>query len=160
MKTFSSIWVGLVISFATAAQSLTPSVTASSGDFFSSSSGSLSWTLGEVMTETYPQSIGYLTQGFQQPLSILVTGITNEKNIFVYPNPAREYLNVNLAEPGDYRIELYDLQGVRVLDAEVKVGIEGATQRYSMQDFRVAMYLLRVTNFSTSKNFVYRIEKI
>ena len=47
-------------------QTLTPEVLAASGDYFTSTSNSLSWTLGESVIETYSSSNNSLTQGFQQ----------------------------------------------------------------------------------------------
>ncbi len=37
-----------------------------SGDYYESSNASLSWTIGESMTETYTDGTTILTQGFQQ----------------------------------------------------------------------------------------------
>jgi len=48
-------------------QSLTPQVIASSGGYFTNGSGSLSWTIGETITETFTAGSSQLTQGFQQP---------------------------------------------------------------------------------------------
>lgn len=51
-------------------QSIERDVVASSGDYFEGVDISLSWTLGEIATETYDNGSNILTQGFQQ------TGIT------------------------------------------------------------------------------------
>lgn len=55
-----------LIGTALGAQSVTPEVVATTGETFSNSTVTLEWTLGEIMTETYPGSI-LLTQGFHQP---------------------------------------------------------------------------------------------
>jgi hypothetical protein len=49
------------------AQSIERDVVASSGDYYESGGISLSWTLGEIATETYISGDNILTQGFQQP---------------------------------------------------------------------------------------------
>ena len=49
------------------AQSIERDVVASSGDYFEGVDISLSWTLGEIATETYIAGNNILTQGFQQP---------------------------------------------------------------------------------------------
>ena len=41
-------------------------VITTAGDYHSAASGSLSWTLGEVLTETYSTGLNSLTQGFNQ----------------------------------------------------------------------------------------------
>lgn len=48
-------------------QSLTPWVMGGTGGFFADSVQSISWTVGEVATQTFSDSSFYLTQGFQQP---------------------------------------------------------------------------------------------
>jgi hypothetical protein len=65
-----------------AAQSLSPVVIASAGNYYQGSNASLSWTLGEVATETYTSGNVILTQGFQQPISISITGLN--LNLLVY----------------------------------------------------------------------------
>ncbi len=53
--------------FTCVSQSIERSVVASSGDYFEGAGISLSWTLGEIATETYSNGSIILTQGFQQP---------------------------------------------------------------------------------------------
>ncbi|WP_161499375.1 gliding motility-associated C-terminal domain-containing protein [Flavipsychrobacter stenotrophus] len=49
------------------AQSLARTVVGSQGDYFSSPTVSVAWTVGEVMGETYAPPDYFLTQGFHQP---------------------------------------------------------------------------------------------
>lgn len=138
-------------------QSLSP-VIATSGDFFSSPNGSLSWTLGEISTETFQKSAGILTQGFQQPQEATVTGLELNHDLSFYPNPVRTFLFVKTTEAGEYLLELFNLQGQRVInqqsyaDASVQLQID-------MKEIRNALYLLRITNTSTGKSSIHKIEK-
>lgn len=52
------------------AQSLSPQVIASSGGYYSNAAGSLSFTVGETVTQTYTSGSNMLTQGFQQPFEL------------------------------------------------------------------------------------------
>lgn len=56
----------LISSLVLFGQSLEPDVISSSGDYFKIQSGSITWTLGEIATETYNSGNIILTQGFQQ----------------------------------------------------------------------------------------------
>ena len=143
------------------AQSLLSSVVGSAGDQFASASGSLEWTLGEIMTETYQQSQGFFTQGFQQPATIKVTSINEEedRNLVAYPNPTRNLLNVRTSENGDYRIELFNLQGQKLINLNITGNNGVHIHQIDLQDFGVAVYLLRISNTSTEKNSNHRIEK-
>jgi len=64
------------------AQITSPEVISSSGAYFSNTSGSMSWTLGETVTETFSNGSNILTQGFQQPVSVSITGI--DLDLLVY----------------------------------------------------------------------------
>ena len=142
------------------AQSLLSSVVGSAGDQFASASGSLEWTLGEIMTETYQQSNGYFTQGFQQPATIKITSLDEEedKNVVVYPNPTRDILNVKTLESGDYLIEMFDMQGQKLLNLSPTVNAGMHIHQINLQGFRVAVYLLRISNTTTGKTTQHKIE--
>ena len=64
------------------AQSIEREVVAGSGDYFEGANSLLSWTLGEIATETYTAGNITLTQGFQQAYGIVIHGI--DLNVFVY----------------------------------------------------------------------------
>ena len=70
-------------SIALTAQSVSPEVIASSGDYYKNENISLSWTLGEIATETYSNGSVILTQGFQQPVSVSITGIDLDLLVFL-----------------------------------------------------------------------------
>ena len=63
---FISITLAFVFQNANA-QSFARDVIGSAGTFVTSASGSMAWTIGEVMTETYSSSGNFFTQGFHQP---------------------------------------------------------------------------------------------
>ncbi len=54
------------------AQTLSPQVSPASGGYFTGGGNSLSWTMGETVTQTFQNGNLILTQGFQQPYVILV----------------------------------------------------------------------------------------
>jgi hypothetical protein len=112
------IAITIICIFQTFAQPARLEVIASSGDFFSNSSNTLSWTLGECISETFISSGNTLTQGFQQSLyvvtsihELLVEGIS----VKAYPNPISDFINISIKTDIDVLknigIELYDSQG-------------------------------------------------
>ena len=64
-------------------QQLTPTVLSSAGDVQTNGNVSLSWTLGEVATETYDNGNIILTQGFQQPFQLLIQGLNLDLLVFL-----------------------------------------------------------------------------
>ena len=83
MKKISTLLVGLAISLTITAQSVSPEVVASAGDYFEGTNASLSWTLGEIATETYSNGNIILTQGFQQPVSVTIHGVDLDLLVFL-----------------------------------------------------------------------------
>jgi hypothetical protein len=91
------------------AQLITPTVIASQGDYFSNADGSLSWTLGEIMTETYTTSTIIFTQGFQQPLR--TTLVPSVPDVFsLYPNPFHYFINITLSL-SDGQLQVFNVLG-------------------------------------------------
>lgn len=59
------------------AQSFSPTVIASAGTFATAADGSMAWTIGEVITETFGYHENFFTQGFHQPNKKDVARVTN-----------------------------------------------------------------------------------
>src|SRR5689334_23092654 len=97
------------------AQSLPASIVSSAGGESIASTGALEWTLGEIMTETFLNN-EYLTQGFHQPATIIITNIeTSENEISIYPNPTRSVLYLKTETNCNCEIRLYDAQGRQLI---------------------------------------------
>jgi hypothetical protein len=79
-------------------QSISPEVIANSGAYSESLNFSLSWTVGECITETYDIGDLILNQGFHQDLpdssGVRIPEINNFLNLIVYPNPASDYIKI------------------------------------------------------------------
>jgi len=134
------------------AQSITPFVIASTGGFYTSSNFSLSSTLGEVIITTATGTNNILTQGFQQP-SNMGTSIQQidegETSITVYPNPATDYLTVEISSDkyDRFDIELFDLLGQKLF-VRYEEDQYSTTNIYTINTSALAegIYLLRLTS--------------
>lgn len=83
MKKVFFLIINILLFLLVKGQTISPEVVATSGDFFSTSSVSLSWTCGEIMTETFTGSNIILTQGFQQPARTpVISGQLTYRNAF------------------------------------------------------------------------------
>ena len=115
MKVISLLLI-TILSSLSFSQSISNEVIGSAGEEFSDGSVDLSWTLGEIMTETYSASGTLLTQGFHQPyINQSTTGIRtiNEQlTASVFPNPTNSNatLIINNSTESFY-LELYDISG-------------------------------------------------
>jgi hypothetical protein len=161
MKPFLFILAFLSILPFTRAQAFLPSVIASDGNFASTPSGSISWTLGEVITETFSDPSNIFTQGFQQPKEFN-TGVVDQQSkslVKYYPNPAADNLFIltgNL-NPGDYIIQVFTIQGEELHSESCVVGIAQNLHNLSVTGLPNGMYLVRFYekqgSFSTTFKF-------
>lgn len=102
----------LLFSCSAFSQEIDHFVIAGSGEYSESSTGSLSWTLGETAVESYQN--GQLSQGFQQGMLIVETAIgdVGVLDITCYPNPTTSTVRVkNGAEAEELFAELYAVNG-------------------------------------------------
>ena len=122
-----------------------PEVITSAGDYFkpNASSPSLSWTMGESVTETFSSTNNILTQGFQQGhYNIVAIDEIKDKDVSikVFPNPTTDFISISIKslteKNSDYLIELYDLQGKKLF-----------TANYNQNDFRLNMATYPVGTF-------------
>lgn len=85
-------------------------VIATSGMFGTHTTGSLSITIGEAITETELNSDGILTQGFQQNYESILALDENEiESILLYPNPFAEHFFIDGNFTADDEVLIYDL---------------------------------------------------
>ena len=120
MKRLNTIFlIVIALSFTSVSYSqLELQVIAGSGGYAENTSYSMSYTVGEAVIPTATSASYHLTQGFQQGhiYVLSVNELENPIDISVYPNPARDILNISASE--NTRMSVYDMQGklVRTLD--------------------------------------------
>ena len=118
----------------------------------SGAGGTVSYTVGQVLYNTYTGTSNSEAQGVQQPYEIsIVVGIEAYEGIRlscqVYPNPSTNYLVLE--------VENYDLKDLhyQLLDVSGKLlkskRIESTTSTISMKDYVPSVYLLQVVSEST-----------
>ncbi|MBK5285898.1 MAG: T9SS type A sorting domain-containing protein [Bacteroidia bacterium] len=139
------------------AQSLTPFVVASSGGFFSNSSGMLSETIGELAAVTTLSSANnFLTQGFQQP-SDFGTGVSSVVSPFysvsVFPNPGEGIFNIVIHSDRNESLELsiYDMLGKKIIRTENNITAGKNIFRIEISQHAPRVYLLECL-FNNPKN--------
>lgn len=133
------------------AQTIERTVLASDGGNFQGTAQSISWTIGEPCTETLFGGGRMLTQGFQQPQlkissSFIETYSEQEGQLFVYPNPVEQFLNLSFEDlpTGNYVSELYDLRGALIQSFRLQVAENTQTFLLDLGQLQNAEYILRV----------------
>ena len=157
----NKIFVSCIFSlaFTANAQSVTPQVVATSGDFYNGSSASLSWTLGEVAVDTYIGSSNQLTQGFQQPEIRFseLEDFAQDLVVSLYPNPASSLVNLQIANNSEtLQLEMYDASGKLILsDAYVS----NENHPIYLTGLADGFYLLKISSPTTGHLKTLKIQK-
>jgi hypothetical protein len=122
---------------------------AASGSNATGSGGTLSYTVGQIVTTTNTGSNGTSAHGVQQPFEISVaTGIKEELDItldlVVYPNPSTDFLKLRIGdrEFRNLRYQLFDINGNLLRNNKV----EERETEISMNIYLPAIYFLKVTD--------------
>jgi hypothetical protein len=111
MKKKQLVFFSLLTSLAVSAQE----VVSTQGDSYSNESGSIAFTIGEVISNTGTD--GTLTQGFHQS-NWNCLGLENHAPNFeatIFPNPTSAILNIRTSTFENVTYTLYDGQGKRVM---------------------------------------------
>jgi hypothetical protein len=127
------------------------SANASGGDA-SGSSGTASYSVGQVVYTYSTASSGSSNQGVQQPYEIFTTGIDTHEEIqlemTVFPNPTLSTINLRIDAGAweDMSLELYNALG-QFITAD---RIVSSNTEVPMQGLAAGKYLLRVMNDQTT----------
>jgi hypothetical protein len=142
-------------------QSISPEVIASAGEHYYNGSVQLSWTLGEVMIDTYDNGTNILTQGFHQT-QLTVTSIEEnlaEVRMNLYPNPTSEFLNIDLGNnEKDINLQVYDMTG-KLIHKDV---INAYDTKYvlPMQSVVTGKYLIQMQSEDGKMNTTHQVVKV
>jgi hypothetical protein len=115
------------------------------GDYHQNSSGSISYTIGEVAIETFSKTNNILTQGFHQ--TYLVAVAVNELKgldfeISAFPNPTKDIvmLKVPAEKLAGMQYRLYDMNG-KLLQYKF---LKGTETEISFTNLTPATYFIKV----------------
>lgn len=136
------------------AQSITPFVIASTGNFSTAANFTLSSTLGEVMVKTETGTNNILTQGFHQPGGVGTSIQQIDEggtSIVVYPNPATDHLTVKISSDqyDRFNIELIDLPGQEIF-VRYEEDQYSTNNIYTINTSALAqgIYMLHITSYN------------
>ena len=120
-----------------------------SGDDATGSSGSVTYSIGQVFYTYIGESVYDVAQGIQQEessqtLDTAENTVVPKAEIFVFPNPTIDYVTVNMEgfefETGPRSYQLYDLQG-RLLKQNT---INQNETQIDLNDLSSSIYILQV----------------
>src|SRR4051812_35223028 len=117
----------LFASISIRAQTVTPVVLSADGGYHLAQAGSIAWTMGEPVSETYIKTANITTMGFHQTEIELVNFVDefgqDASEVLVFPNPVSNVLKVNFKgmEHGNYTLNITDAAGKQLMSSEAAV---------------------------------------
>lgn len=132
-------------------------VIATQGSSYSNSSGSIDFTIGEVIIQTLTTTSNVLTQGFHQT-NLTVLGIDDFDQTFqvkVFPNPTNEILNIDISNFDGLSYDIYDISGRQLYTKK----LIAKTTSFAVDHLANGMYLLVLKGENNQKLKTYRILK-
>lgn len=122
------------------------SSTISGGGESISRSGSVSYSLGQVVNQTQTGTDGSIAEGVQQPYQIYIMHEISQAKINVsvstYPNPVTNHLmlQVDLSELSNLSYKLYDVNGKILQNKKIKQ----SQLEITMDSYVPSLYFLKV----------------
>lgn len=134
-------------------------VVATQGASYSTASGSIDFTIGEVMIASVETGGEILTQGFHQP-NFIMNALEHPKemlDINYYPNPVQEELILELEKiNGNNYIEVINLQGKIILTQTIRQ-VQNAI---NFSSFPSGLYFMTIKNEQQELLKTLKIQKI
>lgn len=134
------------------------STVAAAGNSHTTVNGSISYTLGQLVTTYYVSALNSIQAGVQQTYldSETILEEIPEVHVAVYPNPVIHELRVSIENTNtkEYSYELYSSHG-QILD---KNSCENNT-RISFSDYPSGIYIIRVSTTDGTQQNQYKIIK-
>jgi hypothetical protein len=143
-------FTALIVSITLQSQTVTPTVLSNNGDYSSSAGGSIAWTIGEPVSDTYVKSTNITTNGFHQPNLDLVAMVHEQgvdKDMLVYPNPVRDEIKINFSgmPPATYALVLNDPLGRLIYSSQARVSDQQREFIVKMNEVAAGNYFLIIT---------------
>jgi hypothetical protein len=165
MKNTILLSLGIFIVFFSQAQTNSPNVVASGGDYFVAGTFTNSYTIGEMaMVETFTTSGFLLTQGFQQPYEfpLAVTAAEPFQGFSAFPNPSNGQVSFqyNLASNGKVSVNVFDAIGQIVYSSSEEKLSGPQTDYLDLSAFANGLYTVRYTIQSSTGNSDFFVSRI
>ena len=167
-KTILLIIVLFGLSFSVMSQSITPQVISSGGGDTTKVNVGMSWTIGEPVIKRISSPNTTITQGFHQNHFEIISIEEHPElgfDIKVYPNPATEYINIDLSFTGNdqglqqtkFLLELLDNVGEVLLRESME---NSAQHTISMKDYAQGQYYIRIISADGELHHSVQITKL
>ncbi|MCE9539997.1 MAG: T9SS type A sorting domain-containing protein [Bacteroidetes bacterium] len=137
------------------AQTFTQEAKTSGGGYYHQINGSMQFTIGEPLTETYTNSSAKLYQGFEQGsysiVSVTELPMLTDLDVNLYPNPSTGIFNLNIesTETSTFKIDVINALGKSIIYKEITTK---NIELIDLSGFASSIYYVSITN--AGKNYL------
>lgn len=158
MKLIISTIIALLTTVSAISQNQSPQLISSSANSQINSGVQLSWSLGEIITETYSSANIMLSQGFLQPKYNINTSTLEPmiNGMAVYPNPAADHLIIQFDKtlPENLTYQFIQMDGQICFTGQIEFN---KTKIIIDPRLPKGIYILRILSSNLSENKSFRI---
>lgn len=132
-------------------------VVSTQGDYYSNSTSSVSFTIGEVVIDTGTNGSTDLTQGFQQTNWNLVglDDLQPDYAASIFPNPTSESLTISVDLFEHVKYELFDNQGRLIR----KASLQGTQTKIEVAELAPGAYSVRLNDAGNQTLKLFKLIK-
>lgn len=133
------------------------------GNFSVNTQGSLSWSVGEIITETQIASGNQLTQGFQQNYEdfLNVEQLLQYSEILLYPNPFSTSVTVqNSSQFEDIHLTIFDTQQKIILEHTIEFSLICQKTTFDLYYLPAGMYFFKFQQVDSQATIIDYLLKI
>lgn len=137
-------------------------VVSSAGDHYDNGTVQISWTLGEIVTETASDGNNIITQGFHQS-NLTITKIDEDylnninASVNIFPNPTSDLATIELTdvESANFIYELNDNKGKTI----IKKNFDSGTEVIDFSQYAASIYYIRIYSKSGDYSETFKVIK-
>jgi|688.fasta_scaffold00535_53 hypothetical protein len=125
-----------------------------------STSGNVSYSIGQSFYSTITMDFGEVSQGVQQPFEALVLEVNHLlllTKIEAYPNPVNNYLNLFVEDfyANEFKFQLFDIHGRLLLENQINQQLTAI----SLESFNFNIIFLSIINKDNQMVKTFKILK-
>ncbi len=134
-------------------------IVSSGGSNTELSFGTLEWSIGEVMSESFIGTDISITQGYHQPLFTFLPEDNSiiELKVIIFPNPTSGPVGIEIEEEGIYDVELFNVRGKLLLTKNDIKGNLKHIDLFNISDFAQHQFLLKIKKQEDIRFKTYKI---
>ena len=160
MKTIlTTIAFVLIINILSAQTSIKKSDISSTGNISTAGTVKVISTVGEIAVKENSQGTIHISEGFINPDLAQITNVKNYSKLngmYIYPNPAIDYVNLSLPKTSNYQVSIFDINAKKIADYQI---VQSNNYKIELQFLTEGEYLLVIKSEKLKQYKTFKLIK-